>query len=357
MDFIEEIYEAAAVPELWSGQGVLDKLAKYGGCRDGIIFSVDPNGGIRWVSNDAAHEKTSAYIAGNWVAKNPYLATPERIKKFNEPRFLLDTEVMSAEEMARSDYYQNFMKPFGCYWHAGTSILSPSGDVIKFSVHRSFDDGPLHEDTALKLTEFRPHLARASLIAARLRFEQVRTTLEALDRIGFRAAAVKNGKLVQASKGFEQLVPAVVQDRIDRIIFTETSANTLWQKLLNTDILRLGGSFPIKATEDFATLIVHVLPITGAANDVFGSADMLLAIAEASGKLDIDDTVLMGLYDLTPAESQIAKDIAMGQDVASIAKARQVSVGTVRAQLHSVFEKTGVQRQAELARVILTLTR
>lgn len=357
LEFVDEIYEAAAIPERWAGAGILEKLAGIGQCRDGILFAIDPVGQVRWVSNDAAAGKMEVYVRDNWVALNPYLETVARIEKFREPRFVMDTEVMSADEMENTTYYRDFMRPYGCYWHTGTSISAPSGDVIKLSVHRSYDEGPLPRSATEHLTALRPHLARAVLIAARLRFEQVKATVDALDTIGLAAGAVKNGKLVAAGAGFQKLIPAVLQDRHDRLTFMSPSAQKCWQRLKNPDLMRLGGSFPIEASESQAAMVVHVLPIAGAAHDIFGAADLLLAVTIASKTSSIDDSILMALYDLTPAESQVAREIALGRDVKTIAKSRTVSIGTVRTQLHSIFEKTGAQRQVELARLVFGLSK
>ncbi|MBO9099388.1 LuxR family transcriptional regulator [Rhizobium sp. K1/93] len=357
LEFIDEIYEAAAVPENWTGNGVLEKLANVAKCVDGILFAIAPDGGVRWVSNDAANEKMETYVRDRWVLQNPYLQTEERIRKFNEPRFLLDTDVMSAEEMRESSYYQNFMLPHGCYWHAGTSIIAASGDTIKLSVHRSFEAGPLAPKSIDQLTALRPHLARASLIAARLRFQQVKIALDALDAMGFMAAAIKNGRLLQAGANFAKLIPSVIEDRSDKIVFKAQSANRYWANLIEGKVLRYGGSFPIAATELFSSMVVHILPIAGSAHDVFGTADALIAVTEASRELAVADGTLMGLYDLTPAESEVAREIAAGRDVNSIAKLRGVSTGTIRVQLHSIFEKTGARRQSELTRLISQIGR
>jgi DNA-binding CsgD family transcriptional regulator len=51
---------------------------------------------------------------------------------------------------------------------------------------------------------------------------------------------------------------------------------------------------------------------------------------------------------VTPAESRVAAMLASGMNVREIAGACGVSVATVRSQLHSLFQKTGTRRQAEL---------
>src|SRR5262249_42288077 len=233
-EIVERIYEAAAVPELWGGRGVLDMMASVGTCTDGCIIAVDKNKTLCWTANESAAPKLEVYFRENWVTRNPYLETPERIARFSEPKFVMDTEVMSADEMQASGYYQGFMRPQGMYWHAGTSIDGPTGDTIKVSVHRGYDAGPLDKDVIRRLTSLRPHVARAVLLTARLRFQQVQAAVDAFDLIGLPTAAIRRGRLVLSNKGFEKLVPGVVLDRASRLTFAQASTDARWSRLLDT---------------------------------------------------------------------------------------------------------------------------
>lgn len=57
---------------------------------------------------------------------------------------------------------------------------------------------------------------------------------------------------------------------------------------------------------------------------------------------------LSRLFGLTRAEAHITAQLASGWSLECIAQARGVSVDTVRAQMRSVFQKTGTHRQGEL---------
>ena len=350
-ELIGRIYEAAAIPSLWGGKGVLDLLAQAGECTDAALFAVDSKGLNGWSSNERCVEKMQIYIRDNWVARNPYIESAERRARFDEPRFVLDTEVMPAEEMARHPYYLNFMKPHGVYWHTGTNIISPTGDTLKISVHRSFDSGPLRKEVAMRLTALRPHIARAALLTARLRFEQVRAAVEAFDVIGLPTAAVRRGRLAMANRGFEKLLPRVVQDRHSRLTFSQVAADACWRKILEGPSDR-GGTFPIAAIDEHPTMVVHVLPIVGASRDIFNVADMLLVITSAAEDVGVDPRIMEGLFDLTAAEAAIARDLTLGKTINEIADLRGVANGTVRSQVRSIFEKTGTHRQVDLVRLL-----
>ena len=62
--------------------------------------------------------------------------------------------------------------------------------------------------------------------------------------------------------------------------------------------------------------------------------------------------VLSGLFDLTPAEARVAREIASGETINTIAQARTLSRETVRNQLKGVLAKTGLSRQSDLAALL-----
>jgi DNA-binding CsgD family transcriptional regulator len=54
--------------------------------------------------------------------------------------------------------------------------------------------------------------------------------------------------------------------------------------------------------------------------------------------------IVSALYDLTPAETEVAVLLAQGLAPAQIAERRAVSVETVRNQIKALLEKTGAER-------------
>jgi len=64
------------------------------------------------------------------------------------------------------------------------------------------------------------------------------------------------------------------------------------------------------------------------------------------------ETYLRDAFGLTPAEASLAAEIAKGDGRKAAAQRRGVALSTARAQLSSIFDKTGTRRQAELVRLI-----
>ncbi|HWA17463.1 MAG TPA: helix-turn-helix transcriptional regulator [Devosia sp.] len=60
------------------------------------------------------------------------------------------------------------------------------------------------------------------------------------------------------------------------------------------------------------------------------------------------------VYELSPAQKEVAGHIIAGRTMAEIAEAMGITVNTVRTHLDRVFDKTGVRTQAALVRVLLS---
>jgi DNA-binding CsgD family transcriptional regulator len=86
----------------------------------------------------------------------------------------------------------------------------------------------------------------------------------------------------------------------------------------------------------------------------FGSRPVaLLTIATRSAAASVDPVFLASMFDLTPAECRLSTSLIDGKSLREIAHTYGVAVDTLKAQLKSVFIKTGTHRQAELVAMLL----
>ena len=106
----------------------------------------------------------------------------------------------------------------------------------------------------------------------------------------------------------------------------------------------------------------HLLPITGAYRDIFDwniafSEDFqksccALIITPVQREATTDNSLLKGLFDLTPTESKVAEALTHGLSVKQVSEKYRISNETVRTHLKSIFSKTGVNRQSQLVAVL-----
>ena len=101
----------------------------------------------------------------------------------------------------------------------------------------------------------------------------------------------------------------------------------------------------------WSLLLRRVLPQLGI--DETASATTLLLFRDPSGNREISEQLLMELFGLTAAEAILVKCLVEGESLAEAAEGLGRSKHTVRAQLATVFSKTGVNRQAQLITHVL----
>jgi DNA-binding CsgD family transcriptional regulator len=176
------------------------------------------------------------------------------------------------------------------------------------------------------------------------------TTLSVLGLPG--AVVNRAGRVVAANPQFEALAPRVVIGAFDALSLADPAQNALLRKGLLTQSLDEVGSIPITATDTQPALVVHLVPVQRSAQDVFIGASHIVLVTPVTAPAAPLTNLLVGLFDLTPAEAAVARGIASGDSIPDFARRNGVSPETVRTQLRAVFEKTGTRRQADLVRLL-----
>lgn len=348
---IDEIYQAALVPELWPA--VLGNLSVAAGGVGGLLFTSHLDR-IRWTGSPDIYGLFVEFLRDGWAAINP---RPGRMASFNHPGFIRDYDCFTPEEIDADPVYA-FLRQNGLGWATGTMIDVPSGDSIIFSFERAYDQGPVQPGTVQFFDRMRPHLARAALMASRLGLERAQTMTTTLELLGLPSAVLAaGGRLTAANPSFEAFMPAVAQDRRDRLHLIDAGADDLLGEALartsSGATVAVVNSIPIAAREGSMPLIVHVVPIRGAAHDVFSRAASLIVVTPVDHGAVPGARVLQGLFDFTPAEARVAAAIGEGQTIEGIAVAGGVSRETVRSHLKAVLAKVGVSRQVDLVRLLV----
>lgn len=81
--------------------------------------------------------------------------------------------------------------------------------------------------------------------------------------------------------------------------------------------------------------------------------NIMVFISDPERKFEIDIKMLMSLYSLTRSEALLAKNLAAGYSLDQSATNLGIARNTARAQLRSIFSKTGVTQQSILVSLIL----
>jgi DNA-binding CsgD family transcriptional regulator len=345
---IDRIYESAFVPELWPG--ALDGLAGMADARGGVLLAVDTNTSIpRWTASDSLRDFVAAFVAGGWLTRGRRLAVAA-----THAGFL--AEQSTDEALAEQPMYRDFLRPLGLGWAAGFALPMPTGDTILISVERDHARGRMEPEVLRRLDAVRPHLARSALLSARLQMERARAVSETLGALGLAALVFdRAGAVLAANPLIEGLSEHVRWLARDRVSLKDPGADTQFAQAIATldaESAPPARSFAVRGAQAAAARVAHVIPIRGAARDVFTRCAGVLVLTPASLPNAPPVELVRSLFDLTAAEARVARSLAAGDTVRDIAEAGGVSINTVRAQVRGVLEKTGCHRQAEVVALL-----
>ncbi len=350
------IYEAAVVPEQWPQ--VLDKLSAQV-CAEGAILANVSEPDCPWFSSDGVTELYERFFERGLAYDNP---KTQALLESTYPGFISDALYLGEDWMARQDVYRDFLWEHGFGYAAGTTIRIPSGDVVAFSIEKKRDLGPVEQKDLDVLDGYRPHLARAALLASQLQFARMEAALQALQLANLPTAVVKaNGRVIDCNAAFNELSPQIVVQARDRLGFRDDRSNRFFRSVLLEAKERgqrtsaPGHSFPIPAVPGSPPAVVHIVPIAGAARDIFLGTAFLTIVTPVDERTIPSVDLIQGLFDLTPAEAKVGGNLARGETVQSTATEFGVSVETVRTHVKSLLAKSGMERQTDFVAAIASI--
>ncbi len=86
---------------------------------------------------------------------------------------------------------------------------------------------------------------------------------------------------------------------------------------------------------------------------VNGQATVAVFVCDTAGETSTCEPLLMLLFDFTPAEARLARELLRGNSIEGSSGEIGISPNTARNQLKSMFSKTNSSRQGELIRIMM----
>ncbi|MET3928031.1 helix-turn-helix transcriptional regulator [Devosia sp. 2618] len=347
MSVVDRIYEAAFVPEMWPK--ALAEITDLSSSSSGAMLIVDRRLPPLYSATENVTDTLEAFAQSPGWYDNSRL---HRIQRKNYSGFLEVSE-FSTEEERRLDKSQQHMESLGISWQIGSAVLMPGGETVLFTFERMLGMARFSPEDVALFNDLRPHLARASLMAARLKLERAQASVDAMDAMGVPAAVIlPSGVVITTNTLFEQLGDVLRPAAFGRLMARDRQANRLLQAAIpggDQGFAPQTRSIPMQLYDGERAIVVHVIPLHRSASDVFDRGAALVAVTGYSVEGNTpSDAVLRGLFDLSPAEAGIATDLSSGQAIKDIATQRGVAVSTVRTHLAQIFRKTGTSQQGQL---------
>ncbi len=276
-------------------------------------------------------------------------------------------DIMPMEDYVARRFYTEFMEPGGAHHVMGVDLEISEGPQVRLRVTRGPDDPPFTAGDKAFCQGLVPHLERAVRLYTRL-------------------ATVESERALYQNTLGRLDVGTIVLDETSRVL----SMNDVAREICETgDVLTVNGealrAVEAEADSELRGLVAGALAARSAPTPRLAEA-MRMERRSGEGYLGVlarpvppEETVksdprpavvlyltdsldrhrasrkaIRGLFGLTEAEAWLAVMLARGLSLDESAAELGVTRNTARAQLRSVFSKTGVGRQAELVRLILS---
>ena len=351
-DLVDEIYEAAFFPDRWPG--VLDRLATIAEARGGLLFTANPLLGVlRSTTSAALRDDFARYANDGWLFRGTRFS---RLSGSRRAGFGVEHDVFTDAELADDPGYRDFLRPIGLGWAAGTAMVLPTDDLVVVSLERDYVRGPVERAAIDRLDALRPHLARSTLMAARLQLARAEAAATTLQQLGLPAIVLDvRGRAIFANGLAEVLSGTVRWGARDRVTLSDPVAQSQLRVALaglDVDAEPTVRSFAVRGDAVTPAMAAHLLPLRGHAIDLFAGATALLVLSPATAPHAPPLDLIQSLFDLTAAEARVARSLAGGDRIDDIAAAGGVSRNTVRSQLQAVMDKTGSRRQADVVALL-----
>ena len=357
---IGEIYDAALEPERWPN--VLERICGFVKGALAVLFWQDSalKTGGRYFSWNDNPPWTRLYFE-KYIKYNPLIPGCS----FTEVGTVTTArDLMSWEDMRETLFYKEWLAPQGFVDNVYANLERSGTSYAMISITCDERTGPDDEEIRRRLSLLVPHIRRAVLIGKVFEQEQARSAAfaEALDGL---AAAVllldPEGRLLHVNRRGQELL-----DQGDPLTLVNglLRARDRGAQQVLRDVLPLAGAgdeeigspgiaIPIQAADGTAYL-ARILPLGIGTRRGMGQsfgASTALFIHRAS--LDVPNALdaLRVLYRLTASEVRVLDALIQGGGVARLAMSLGIAEATVKNHLHSLFQKTGTRRQADLVRL------
>jgi DNA-binding CsgD family transcriptional regulator/PAS domain-containing protein len=350
-DLIGGIYDAATEPALW--HDVMARLVRKTHSRSGIFYDHDTETKRAGVLGAVGFDP---YYVRQY---EDYYGTLDPWHKRGKGRPLGEVaqtaSMLSDAELKRTEFYQDHLRPQGVFYALGGPVMRTGTRMAVFGIQSTYETGVFTPETESLIRNLMPHFRRA------YRMQQA---LDVVRREGMEFEAALH-LLPQ---------PVLVVDRDARLVFANAAGERLLRdghllrfvagriraahrgdaaalaKALNPVPDGAGGSVALRRAGDKAPAILRVTPLRrGNRAEWSGRIALMLELPPAPRGLDTWAVA----FHLSPAETRLWTALSAGRRLIDVAEESGVSLNTVRVQLRTLFQKTGVHRQADLLRLAL----
>lgn len=357
LDLIDEIYDASLDSRRWSG--VIESLCPIFGCVGGALLQrSEESAEMDFIEFGGLDRSTRVAYQQHYAACSVWMPSAFR----GSGELVIGHELAPDKRRFEcSEFYNDWLRPQGVYDAIGGVIRRAPDSLAVLTVLREERAGLVAKCDERLFLRLMPHVRRATDIHRRLYGAQLQRDggLRALDALE---------------------IGILLADRRGRVIFANGAAETILRRsdglMLVRDQLRTartddterlaylirGAARTAQGVGDHPGGILLLATSTGAPVSVLVSPCPRIGLLEPAALVFIagrsgapaETRHLARFYGLTPAEARLLKAMIDGERLADYAERACITLNTAKTHLKQIFAKTGIKRQAELIRLLVS---
>ena len=361
-ELLEVLYSAPLQQEQW--EHFLALLGKHTGSEASILLCANSRHALSVSAQAGKVHFDEMVYSEQYAASDPIRGA---IIKAAPRGVVSDEELFPDEGLTRTDMYRAMFAANGIRYTSHLLMAATVRRLEAITVARTCEQGPMPEDCKYLLNLLLPHVRKALEIRHVLGVAQQRLAgAEAMVDASVTATFLltRQGRVLHRNGAAEVLL------RENGVLALQEGMLVASQARFKEPLRKLFQDAAVPVSPQWKAEPVHALalhrssgkkPLQLLASPLPPShrdrskADLVLLVTDPEKPFSFPDDVLHALYGLTPAQTEVANGLLTGYTLDEIATLRRVSLGTVRQQVKSILNRTGVSRQSELIRLLMTL--
>jgi len=355
---IDSVYEAAVDPARWTA--FLERLSLAIQGRWTMLIAHESRTTRASFPLSIGIDPLAVKRAQELIPRDPSIARAEPLLRAGA--VFTGESLISGQELVRTAMYNEVLRPNDLHHVITCAVTGNENEAALISSVRPSRLGPFGRSEIRLFEALHPHLRRALQIQQRLAVTEGQR--EALDRTPAGCVLLNSGgRILAANRAAEQIFRR--DDGISafggQLYAAASPANAKLRECIHGVVFGLsmqhaGGVVAVPRLNATQPYTVLAAPLPKKPMDWGGcNPAAIVFIADPTPPTKIE-FILRALYHLTPAEARLACVLANGEGLTRAAEELGISNNTAKAQLQQIFGKTQTRRQAELVRLLTTVT-
>lgn len=293
------------------------------------------------------------------VALSPFTGMPP-------DRVVTVADVLSEKDWRASAYYRDWCASVGVFHVIAADVRTNDGSVYGFRVTRPETAPAFSEEDLALARQLVPHIKRALNLHLSVHQDRKVSSLysQAMAQLMIGVVVLdQKGEVLECNPAATAILQSEDGLRVlgKQLEATYANDNRKLQKLVRHALLhpqaaRMELTEAISVARPSGQLSWGVV-VQSISSDQWTEGKQRPSVAvfvrDTAAKSQPPTRLAQQLFQLTPAETALAIQLANGLSLDEAAEALNIRRNTARAHLRSIFSKTGVRRQTELVRIFL----